>query len=427
MPSIVEQLKDLKQVKPNKDWVDSQRNLLLSQIKQQSAAKPQSVFVNSWYLFKSVLPGSFLKFVARPVGVLTVMILFVFGTGMFGVNASKGSIPGDILYPVKLTSEKVKVGFTVAGEKQAELHVQFAEERVKEIEKVVKSGSEPENKKQKIKVSADGLTSEMKKAQIQLDKVKQEPKKAQEVIAVAKKVDEKTDEIGEKLEQQKLELNEGDDKELGKSLDEAGEATAETGVKAIEVIVEKHEQGDVELSENDLVETIEKKLNKAEEKVKESVAQIKSVTENVAYAGKVKQDKQDQAELDAENEAVLEGETGEEGTEEGDQGEVETTEETAEETNENNLQKVDEIKDKPGEAEQKLTEAKDLLSQGDLTNALEKIRESSTLTTEVREGVENIEDDLPAVEEVETESEVEASAVEQTEVEDSETEETSSL
>ena len=44
----------------------------------------------------------------------------------------------------------------------------------------------------------------------------------------------------------------------------------------------------------------------------------------------------------------------------------------------------------PNQAEQKLTEAKDFLNHGDLGSALEKIKESATLTQEAKVGAETI-------------------------------------
>ena len=148
MEKIIEQLKTLQNVKPRKEWVQLQRELLLSQIKSQAAARKQSRILNTWFLVKSFMPTSVLRFAAKPLGALTVLAVFVFGTGMLGVNASKGSLPGDILYSVKRTSEKMQVGLTVSKEKEAALHVQFAEERVNEIEKVTQ-GQATSDKKMK--------------------------------------------------------------------------------------------------------------------------------------------------------------------------------------------------------------------------------------------------------------------------------------
>jgi hypothetical protein len=358
MDNIVRQLNELKNIKPNQDWVERQRELLLSQITRQSAAKPQSFLVNSWFLAKSLVPGGFLRFVAQPVGVFAVLVLFAFCSGIFGVSASKGSLPGDFLYPVKLSSEKVKVGLTVKSEKKAVLHVEFAEERVKEIEAVAQKEKQLEKKKEKIQTAVAGLKEEMAEAQKTLDKVKETPKKAQEIVAAAKQVNEKTTAISEKIEQKKSET---DNQEIVKFLDSAIKAADAAGVKAVEVIVEKHEAGAVQLTQEEVKKTIESigdKINKKQEEVKAVVEEVQEVSKTVSG--------NDVSANDANKSA----------------GEQVAGQDIAD--------KLKVIKAKPIEADQKLSEAKNLLSQGDLSSALKKVKQSAEITEEVKEGVEEI-------------------------------------
>ncbi|MBT5503142.1 hypothetical protein HN643_04465 [Candidatus Falkowbacteria bacterium] len=394
MDKVVEQLKDLKSVKPRKDWVKTQRELLLSQITSQSASRRQSYFINSWFLFKSMLPGSMLRFVARPVGVLSVICLFIFSTGILGVSASKGSLPGDFLYSVKLTSERVKVGFTAVGEKQAELHMQFAEERIKEIEEVVKTEPVLSIKKAKVKVAVDGLTDEMKKATETLGKVKEGNKKAQAVVDSAKKVDEKTEEISEKLKQTQEEL--GEDKDLVETLEQAVDATDETGVKAVEVIVDKLAGGEVTLSEKDLVDVIDSKINKAKEDIKETQEKVDEVEQSAkdAESGAVvvnQEEETEQSEETAETEEVNIDENAEDETD-GEEGETEVSDEAPVEQESTGTvnEMVEELKGKQGEAEQALTDAKDLLNHGDLASALEKIQQGAEITRGTDEDVKTL-------------------------------------
>ncbi len=407
MDKVVEQLKDLRSVKPKKDWVATQRELLLTQIKSQSASKHQSVFINGWYLFKSALPTSFLRFAAKPVGAFVVLCVFVFSTGILGVNASRASLPGDFLYPVKLTSEKVKVGFTVAGEKQAELHVQFAEERVNEIEKVSANEIELSKKKDKIKVAVDGLKKELVKAQDTLDKAKDNTQqKAQNVVDSAKKVDQKATELNEKIKKTKEGLSE--DQEITEALTEAEEAVEKTSVKAVAVIVDKYVGGDVQLSEVELVEVIDNKINNAKEKV---TAMTVKVTEVTAKAGEVAENAKivkeiEDMELAEENllkeSVVSEGDTAtiERDSTDVVNGNLENNVIEASAvivtptTGVSNIKAVEGLKDKPIEATQILTEAKDLLNHGDLASALEKIQQTAVLTNQVKQDVKILDQGL---------------------------------
>mgnify|MGYP001588884829 FL=1 len=394
MDKILEQLKELKNIRPREGWVNAQRELLLSQITTQNAVKPQSFLVNGWYLVKSLMPVGVLRFVARPVGVFVSLMVLIFSTGMFGVNASRGSLPGDFLYQVKLTSEKVKVGFTVAEEKKAVLHVQFAEERVKEIEKVSQKSSSIETKKEQIKVAATGLKDEMTKTNETLDKVKQDQTKSKEVVATVKQVDQKTTELGVRIDQKKEELK--DNKEISKSLSEVKAAMAETGVKAVEVIVSKHESGAVKLSDSEIIETInniDKKIENAQKKVDEATLQVKEVTTNVTDAEK-QQTAATVAATTATDKKDDQKTTVDTATQKATDSAGATAINSALTAQE---VKVDEIKSKPTEAGLKLTEAKDLLNHGDLSSAIQKVQQVSALTTEVQQGVNNITDKMTTI------------------------------
>lgn len=355
MEKIIEQLKTLQNVKPRKEWVQLQRELLLSQIKSQSAARKQSRVLNTWFLVKSFMPTSVLRFAAKPLGALTVLAVFIFSTGMLGVNASKGSLPGDILYSVKRTSEKMQVGLAVSKEKEAALHVQFAEERVNEIEKVAQGKNSSDQKMKQISVAVDGLKDEMKKAQENLDQAKDQPRKAQEVVAMAKVLDVKSEEISNRIEQKKLQVG---DQIIVDKLSEAQVATTQAGVKALEVIVEKHEQGEVTMSEGELVKTIDNKIEKAKETIKQAAQKVESAKTAVENAPKAV------LEIEAESPTVP--------------VKVETPAPAAETS-----PTTSSTENKPAEAKQILTEAKDLLNHGDLSSAVEKVMQSAEIATEM--------------------------------------------
>ena len=61
-----------------------------------------------------------------------VLALVIMGGGT--VAASTNSLPGDLLYPVKTTTERVQEFFTFGREAKANLYIRFAERRIDEIE-----------------------------------------------------------------------------------------------------------------------------------------------------------------------------------------------------------------------------------------------------------------------------------------------------
>jgi len=76
----------------------------------------------------------------RRWAVAVAMILALFLAGGGTVMASSDSLPGDRLYPVKMATEKVRAFFTFGDEAKANLHMEFAERRVKEIESLAERG-----------------------------------------------------------------------------------------------------------------------------------------------------------------------------------------------------------------------------------------------------------------------------------------------
>jgi len=355
MDKVIEQLKELRNVRPDRDWVASHRELLLSQITSQATAKPQSVVVNSWFLAKSLMPTSVLKFLARPVGVITAVFLVVFGSGIFGVSASRNSVPGDLLYNVKLTGEKMKVSISNTRE-QVKLHAEFAAERVKEIEKlVVSENNNNEEKKAKIIVAVNGLENEMKQAQSKLEDAKEDNKDSV-VVEIAKQVDAKTAEISESINKNKEQLNE---LELQKTLIKAQATVEATSVKAIEVIIEKKNKGVPGIDEKALLQSLDQKITNAKEIVKQTEETTKPVeTTTVEVSEKT--------------------------------AEVATVETT-------NIKPIEiNIIDSKA-AEKTITEAKELLNNGDLTQAIQKVAETAVITTQV---IENQETETTVVEPV---------------------------
>jgi len=207
MDDIIKQLKQLKNIEPSENWKNQQRQILLSQITAQREFKKAPLAVNAWHLLKSALPSGVLNFVAKPVGVLTLIIAFVASSGILGVNASRGSVPGDLLYGFKLTGEKIQVGLTASQSKQAQLHVQFAQERVNEINKVLSAENSTSNKESQVQIAVAELKKDMQKAQDKLEEVKQEFNSDKSVVDSVRDINQKTSEINSAIDERKLELS----------------------------------------------------------------------------------------------------------------------------------------------------------------------------------------------------------------------------
>ncbi len=85
------------------------------------------------------------------MGIIAVLTVVFCGGCVFA--ASSGSVPGDILYPVKLAFEDIQLAFTFSDTGKADLHAELASRRVTEMERMA-----PEIDSQSVEV----LTSDLK-------------------------------------------------------------------------------------------------------------------------------------------------------------------------------------------------------------------------------------------------------------------------
>jgi len=317
--------------------------------------------------------------------VLCMIIATIVGTGVLGVNASRTSLPGDLLYPVKLTSEKISISLTIDDSKKAEKHLEYAEERVKEMEAVSAQSLEVNEKKEKMIQAVSGLVEQMEQAQTQLDKVKETDSVGQAenkvIVEVALGVDKKAEEINQKIAVKKEEYKE--DVELESALGEAQATTNVTSVKAVEVVIKGVENSNVELPTKEIMNVIQKKIENTAVRVEEMKVSIEQVGQKVT-----------------ESQPVA----------------PETTENKVEAVNPVDV--IVTIKDKPAAATSTLSEAQDLLNQGDLTKAIEMIKNTVDITNEVKQTVTQIEATLVSPAPVAT-TPVETAPVPTTEVKES--------
>lgn len=426
---LIKQLKCLKALGANSDWKKTNRAVLISQIKGQATAKPQSFPKKLWYGLRSIMPLSVKNFVFKPVGAIVLTLAVISTVSILGVNASKGSVPGDVLYKVKLTKEKIQAGLTVDDEKKTNLYLNFANERLKEIEKIQKeqnehSENEKEEQNENIKIAVQELKDQVSSVKNQVEKIKEKPQPAREMVEAVKNVDKKVEELSDKIKEKSSELEAQDpENEVVLELDDAREIIDETSDSAMEVIIEKHFTGEVETSMEELAQKVEKKIKKAEEEINEIQLDVEQINvEKEEDAAKESAENEDSESSAEENQAESAQEQSDEKSEPTDSGEeendsapvaekeavernsassdssadatLETESETEIEEEKKSESVVDweEISEKPDQARGLVDEARELLKQGDISNAFRKIVESKVITREIQRKIESFEE-----------------------------------
>ena len=131
---IITKLQNLKTIQPSQAWLCNNREKLVNQI-----------------------PEDLWKMPAWSMAVLSLVLVTGTGAIMIGaVGAAQNSLPGEMLHPLKIVSEKAQASF-VSDNKRSELEVRFVENRVKELNQILDQTG-PEKKAAKAKEVSKKIT-----------------------------------------------------------------------------------------------------------------------------------------------------------------------------------------------------------------------------------------------------------------------------
>ncbi len=264
---ITKKLKALSRLAPRTEWKKSNREFLMSEIKNTNVATG-----GTWAseLSKIVFPWKVMRLVGRPVLATFSIVGLVLGSG-FSVSASQMALPGDALYGLKIASEKVQVALTFDKKESAKIHVELAGKRINEIKKIKENTDSDQKKIQKINVAMDKFKEEISTVQNKLENLKNESS-AETTVEVAKIIDNKATEYREDLVEATDELPELN--EATQNINQSLDLADKTGEAALTMIVEKHMGGEVVQPEEEVLERVEKKIETAEAKAVEVEGQV---------------------------------------------------------------------------------------------------------------------------------------------------------
>lgn len=151
---LIQQLKNLKSIKPDENWKNSNREILLSQI---SNFAPSNIIneagktYDGWQKKISI-------FLHQPALAVAIVCLLIVGGSAFSLQAA-GSKPGSSLYVAKVISEQARLAITFDTEKKAKLDFKFTSEHVKDIASVLADPKINDRSQEK----SDKLTENFKK------------------------------------------------------------------------------------------------------------------------------------------------------------------------------------------------------------------------------------------------------------------------
>lgn len=430
-------IKEFKNVAPSAEWKASQKEVLMTQVRAQVKNRKSGNAYGAVFMqaIKNVFELRSFSLLFKRSSIAFLSAVLVLGTGVFGVQAAEKSLPGDFLYSVKRTKEKMRVSLSSSEERRAELHIEFAGKRLQEFAVLKEQELDSDKKVEKMTVAVIDFKEEINEVKEKLSKAEYTIKEPAKIIEVAGLVDEKIEEFTDYLDEN-IKTDASNDltvrNHLGilDTVEDAIKTGKEVSVEAVTLLVkQKDKEGVQDEVKEEIKQTVIRKIKKAQEDVEELADEIiddittEEILDDLTGEGK----EADVEEFTEENE-VLESAEEETQAEEGEglEKEVSPEEENVieseevseeeqpqdnnEEKPESNLDELPEtivvevkkvIEEEPKKAENLLTEAGQLADEGDLGQALEKLQATQSLVDETKDKVDDII--TKAIEEVQNE------------------------
>ncbi|MEK7665782.1 MAG: DUF5667 domain-containing protein [Patescibacteria group bacterium] len=207
---------------------EARRVAFLNRIGVENTARPVYTFRDYFQYYSWNFTHGFLL----PAAAGFAMVLFVIGGWVTVATASQDTLPGDTLYSVKISSEKLQLGLTIDAEKRAQLHMAFASRRLSEMS-ALNAQQASAQKDERLQVAMDGFKSQVSSVTSALQSL---PERSNQAVSVARQVETKVQEY----------------KQVTK-VAEVTEVVEEASDVAVEVMMSNAEEGEADSSAADEV------------------------------------------------------------------------------------------------------------------------------------------------------------------------------
>ncbi len=379
------------ELRPSLHWKKDTKAALLSHITQeQSTSAPLGL--------QDKIAQIYHIFVPRPISSalhVAVIGLFICGTTLGGwaasASASSQSMPGDLLYSVKLATEKTHIlAVSATGNKKEEtrLHLASAKKRSKELQKITD--------KPKL---AEKVVADLKKSIASAEKTMQDINKEDEVVAkeVAKDLTEDTAGIAKTLKEITKDIA-GTKVLISREVVEARKEVEETEMAAIEVLADEAKDI-VEDKIADIIKEVEETQELATE-VSDEISDLGSILSATSTPAVINEDNESvedvlETEDIEEDEDVVQEDTTEESTED---QEIETEAQPL--TSNSGEVIVEKLDSSVEHAKEVAEEAKAFLDDDNIKEAVEKIKLLTSITAEAEEAVTDVQEQITEVRQV---------------------------
>ncbi len=264
-------LTELKSVQPDSTWVAKNREQLLQKIGGSKVVRVSFV-ERLRVIVRSVVPMPARSFLRGPIAAALSGIGLIVGGSMASVSASEQSVPGDLLFPVKLVSEQTRLVFATDKKEKVRLKGEFVSRRVEEIKKIVQT--DVAKKPERLKEATEILRRDLDTVKNQLSEVSGD--KPTERVEVAKIVDKAGTDVVAGLKEARASLP----SDVRSDVAEVEAAAVNASVKAVNVILDSQthdEEAKKLVSKEELIQSITQKVDGVSEHITNATQQLADV------------------------------------------------------------------------------------------------------------------------------------------------------
>lgn len=345
MKELAKKLKKLSKLEaggqPREGWVSDNKEILMSQIKPYQTVREQAEDRGGEvFYYVDLFSSLFKQRVFRPA-MAFLMIIAVMLSYTAAVSVANASLPGDMLYPVKTTGEKVQLALTFNKEEQVQLQMNFLSRRTDELQKIVKKVEDETVKKGKIIQAVKQISQDVKSVSEKLNKITDTKETSKPtVVSLVKQVEVAATQIKNDIVKANDAMSSAVKNDVAFDVKAAIVKTEETSNSALETMIKKYQEGQKDISEDEIAAKVGERIKGVEVEINNLIAMVGNATTTVA---------------------------------------VSSTSATSTVEIATSIKVPDGIASKIAEAQKILEEAKDLLDKRDFTGSLEKIKNSKEI------------------------------------------------
>ena len=251
-----------REITPDPAWLCRERETLLMQVRNSMPVR-DGFLRRCKTILRNFFPETWHGVFRGPAFALFSLLGIISGGSFMSVSAAERSLPGDFLFPVKLVSEQTRLLFANGKAEKIKLKAEFVGRRADEIHEI--ATTDVTKKQERLHEATEILRRDLDTVNSQLTEAVGQNSKS-EVAMAAHVVDQASTSLAKTLKGVKIILP--DDEKDG--LNQAEAAAVNTGVRAVQVLIESQDQmeeKDIVVSSDQLKESVQDKVQGMEDHI----------------------------------------------------------------------------------------------------------------------------------------------------------------